>query len=299
MHVETLKTFCDLVETGSLSRAARLNLVSQSAVSQQLRALERRYGRRLIERAPRIGARPTDVGRLLYDEVKPLLDRLAGLEQRLRTRPDVVAGTVRVATVYSVGLHTLPPTIKRCLAAHPGVNVRLSYRRTNEVYAACLDGDVDFGIVALPSRRPQLQIVPLGHDELVVAAPPGHPIARRARCSLSALEGQPFIGFDRDIPTRRLVDSLLRRHRVRVSYAMELDNVETIKRSVEAGLGLSLLPAPTLVSEIRARTLVGRPPVEGPFRRPLGVMYRRTRELSAAARAFLALLSAELGESRM
>jgi len=295
MHVETLKTFCDLVETGSLSRAARLNLVSQSAVSQQLRALERRYGRRLVERAPRIGARATEAGRLLYGELKPMLERLAALEQRLRARRDVVAGTVRVASVYSVGLHTLPPTIKRCLAAHPDVTVQLQYRRTNEVYAACLDGEVDVGIVALPTRRPQLEIVPLGHDELVVAAPPGHAIARRARCSLAALDGQPFIGFDRDIPTRRLVDRLLRRHGVRVGYVMELDNIETIKRSVEAGLGLSLLPAPTLAAEIRARTLVGRPPVEGPFRRPIGALYRRTRERSAATRAFLALLTTEFG----
>src|SRR5262245_28506387 len=115
MHVETLKTFCDLVETGSLSGAARLNLVTQSAVSQQLRALEQRYGRRLIERAPRVGARPTEFGQLLYDEVKPMLDRLAALEQRMRARSDIAAGTVRVATVYSVGLHTLPPAIKRCL----------------------------------------------------------------------------------------------------------------------------------------------------------------------------------------
>src|SRR5512145_2392165 len=158
MHVETLKTFCDLVETGSLSRAAQLNLVTQSAVSQQLRGLEQRYGRRLIERAPRIGARATDAGRLLYDEVKPLLERLAAIEQRMRARPDVVAGTVRVATVYSVGLHTLPPAIKRCLAEYPEVNVRLSYRRTNEVVNACLDGEVDFGIVAVPARRPGLEI---------------------------------------------------------------------------------------------------------------------------------------------
>src|SRR4030095_16422665 len=298
MHLETLKTFCDLVETGSLSRAARLNLVSQSAVSQQLSALERRYGRRLIERAPRIGARPTDSGRLLYDEVKPLLERLTAREKRLRARPDVVAGTVRVATVYSVGLHTLPPAIKRCLADHPAVNVRLSYRRTNEVYAACLDGEVDLGIVAVPLRRPWLEVVSLGHDELVIAAPPSHPIARRARCPLAALDGQPFIGFDRDIPTRRLIDGLLRRHRVRVSCVMEFDNIETIKRSVEAGLGLSLLPAPTLVAEVRACTLVARPPTGGPFRRPIGVIHRRTRELSAAARAFLALLTAELATPR-
>ena len=269
MHVETLKTFCDLVETGSLSRAARMNLVSQSAVSQQLRALEQRYGRRLIERAPRIGARPTDAGRLLYDEIKPMLERLAAVEQQLRARPDVLAGTVRVATVYSVGLHTLPRVIKRCLVEHPQVNVRLSYRRTNEVSAACLDGEVDFGIVALPARRAQLAIVPLGYDELLLTAPPTHPIARRARCPIAVLHDQPFIGFDRDIPTRRFVDGLLRRHGVRVHYVLELDNVETIKRSDLAD--------------------------EGPFRRPIGVIYRRTRELSVAARAFLSLLEAELG----
>src|SRR6185503_11325888 len=99
MHLETLKTFCDLVETGSLTRAARLNLVSQSAVSQQLRALEQRYGRRLIERAPRVGARPTEAGRWLYDAVKPLLERLAAVETRVRAGADVIAGTVRVATV--------------------------------------------------------------------------------------------------------------------------------------------------------------------------------------------------------
>src|SRR4029077_527607 len=107
MHLETLKTFCDLVETGSLSRAARLNLVSQSAVSQQLAALERRYGRRLLDRAPRVGARPTEAGRLLYEEVKAVLQRLTAIEERLRAPSDVVAGTVAVAAVYSVGLYTL------------------------------------------------------------------------------------------------------------------------------------------------------------------------------------------------
>jgi len=295
MHLETLKTFCDLVETGSLSRAARLNLVSQSAVSQQLAALERRYGRRLLDRAPRVGARPTEAGRLLYEEVKAVLQRLAAIEERLRAPSDVVAGTVAVAAVYSVGLYTLPAAIKRCLADHPKVHVRLSYRRTNDVYAACLGGEVDFGIVALPVHRPELEVLSLGHDELVVAAPPGHRAARRARCPLALLDGQPFIGFDRDIPTRRFVDRLLRQHGVRVTYVMELDNVETIKRSVEAGLGLSILPAPTLAMEIRARTLVGRPPVEGPFHRPIGVIRRRRRELSTAGKAFLDLITTELG----
>src|SRR5256885_1864381 len=167
MHVETLKPFCDLVETGSLSRAARLNLVTQSAVSQQLRALEKRYGRTLVDRAPRVGARPTEAGRLLYTEVKAALERLGAVERRLREGADVVAGTVGLATVYSVGLHTLPPVMKASLKAHPQIRVRLEYRRTDQVYAACLAGEVDLGIVALPSRRPSLEVVPLRKDQLV------------------------------------------------------------------------------------------------------------------------------------
>ncbi len=172
--------------------------------------------------------------------------------------------------------------------------MRLSYRRTNDVYAACLGGEVDFGIVALPVHRPELEVLSLGHDELVVAAPPGHRAARRTRCPLAVLDGQPFIGFDRDIPTRRFVDRLLRRHGVRVTYVMELDNVETIKRSVEAGLGLSIPAGAHPGHGDRARTLVGRPPVEGPFHRPIGIIRRRRRELSTAGKAFLDLITLEL-----
>jgi DNA-binding transcriptional LysR family regulator len=295
MHVETLKTFCDLVETGSLSRAARLNLVTQSAVSQQLRALEKRYGRTLVDRAPRVGARATEAGRLLYTEVKAALERLGAVERRLREGADVVAGTVGLATVYSVGLHTLPPVMKASLKAYPQIRVRLEYRRTDQVYAACLAGEVDLGIVALPARRPSLEVVPLRKDELVIVLPPEHPLARRRTLPVAALDGHPFIAFDRDIPTRRLIDRILRQRGAAVSVVMELDNIETIKRSVEAGLGLSILPAPALVSEQRARTLLARRPSDGRIDRPLGVIHRRSRQLSAPARAVLDLLKAELG----
>lgn len=293
MHIETLKTFCDVVETGSLSRAARLNRVTQSAVSQQLRALELRYGRKLVDRAPRIGARPTEAGRLLYGELKLLLTRFDAIEQKLSERSDVVTGGVRIATVYSVGLHTLPPVIKSFLGAHRTVNVRLEYRRTDQVYAAVLDGNVDLGIVALPTRRSGLEVVPLAEEELVVVASPGHPRLGR-RVSVSALEGQPFIAFDRDIPTRRLVDRLLRRSGVAVSYVMELDNIETIKRSVEAGLGLSILPAPALANEARLKTLVLRRLEGEPWVRTIGAIHRRRGELSSAAQALLDLLKSNL-----
>ena len=294
MHLETLKTFCDLVESGSLSRAAKQNRVTQSAVSQQLRSLEERYGTRLVDRAPRVGARPTEAGLAFYRELKPLLDQLDALEERVRERPDVVSGHVRIATVYSVGLHTLPPVMKESLSAYPALRLRLQYLRTDQVYDACLQGDVDLGIVALPSKRPQLEVVSLGADELVLAVAPDHPLARRKRPSLSDLEGEAFIAFERDIPTRKLVDRLLRHAGVFVRTVMELDNIETIKRTVEAGIGVSLLPAPALGAEVRARSLVARRLRESPIERPIGVIYRKRRELSRGARAFLDLLTAEL-----
>lgn len=294
MHVETLSTFCDVIELGSLSLAARQNRVTQSAVSQQLRSLEQRYGRKLIERAPRTAARPTEAGQLLYSELKPLLANLADLERRVRARPATIEGKVRVATVYSVGLHSLPPALKRFLQKHPDVSVRLEYRRTDQIYAACSSGELDFGIVALPARRAQLHVTPLGEDEMVLVLPPGHALEKQRRISLRALAGSPYVAFDRDIPTRRWLDKILRQHKVGVSYVMELDNIETIKRSVEAGLGLSILPQQALANEVRAGTLLTRPLQEGPLRRPIAAIQRRGRELSRAAQALLDSFAADL-----
>jgi DNA-binding transcriptional LysR family regulator len=294
MMLESLKTFCDLVETGSFSRAARLNFVTQSAVSQQLRALERHYGRRLIDRGARRSLQLTDAGKLLLGEARTVVERLAALEDRLRQRPDVIAGTVTIASVYSVGLHTLPAPMKTFLRAHPQVNLRLTYRRTDEIYQACLDGSVDLGVVAIPGRRSQIEIVPLRPDELVLVCPPDHPLARRPRLTAASLAEQRFIAFDRDIPTRRLVDRFLRAARTSVTVTMELDNIETIKRSVEAGLGISILPRSALESEVKAGTLVARPFTTARLTRPIGIIYRRGREQSAAVRAFLETLVRDL-----
>jgi DNA-binding transcriptional LysR family regulator len=294
MHLETWQTFVSVVKLGSLSRAAEAHRVTQSAVSQQLRALEQRYGKRLLERAPRTQARPTEAGQLLYRELEPLLARFEDLEQRVRAREDRVAGLVRIATVYSVGLHTLPPALKVFLQKHREVQVRLEYRRTDQIYVACTSGELDFGIVAYPARRAQLIVTPLGEDDLVLVLPPEHELARQRKVSLKALAEQPFVAFDRDIPTRRWVDKALRQSRVSVHYAMELDNIETIKRSVEAGLGVSILPAQALVNEVRGGTLVTRPLKEGPLRRPIGAIRRRGRELSTAAQALLDSFAADM-----
>lgn len=290
MHIETLKTFRDVVETGSFSRAAELNFVSQSAVSQQLKMLERRYDCVLLERTTRGRVTMTDAGRLFYAECKELLDRFGAVEARLRDRPATVSGTVRIATVYSVGLHALPPFVTRLMQAHPGVKVHVEYSRTDKVCEACVSGTIDVGIVAFPVRRPNLVQLAWRDEPLVLVCGRGHRLARRRRVSVQQLRNETLIAFERDIPTRKTIDRLLKRHGLVPRVAMEFDNVETIKRSVEVGSGVSILPESTVANEVRSGLLTKLELAEGGFSRQVGLVYRRGRVLGPAARAFIQLL---------
>ena len=290
MHIEALKTFCDLVESGSFTRAAGMNLVSQSAVSQQLKALEARYGCQLLERDRRSRLVLTEPGKQLYAGCRDLLERFRALEAGLRAQSATGAGSVRIATVYSIGLHALPPFVTRFMKGHPQVNVHLEYRRTDKVIEGCLDGSLDFGIVAFPIRQTRLSVIPWQEEPLVLVCAPQHPLARRKAVSLTRLQGEPFIAFDRDIPTRKTIDRVLATRRVRVQRVMEFDNVETIKRAVEVGSGISILPETTVAGELQRGVLMKIGLTDGRFTRTVGIVHRRGRALSSAAREFIRVL---------
>ena len=241
MHIETLKVFCDIIESGSFSYAASQNFVTQSAVSQQVRSLEEKYDCRLIERG-RAGVKPTPAGQILYTASKEIVRRFLELENRLREIGSVVAGAIRVGTVYSVGLHELPPYLTEFLRNYPAVNVHLEYLRSNKIYEDLIEGKVDLGVVAYPAKRSQIVSVPFRHDELVLAVPPDNPLAKHTKVNVGQLAGQKFVGYERDIPTRKASDRILREHGVKPTYALEFDNIETIKRAVEIGLGCAIVP---------------------------------------------------------
>jgi DNA-binding transcriptional LysR family regulator len=291
MHIETLKTFCDLVETGSFSKAAALNFVSQSAVSQQVKSLERRFGRQLIERGQRRGVAPTEAGKAFYADCKEILERYSAMEERMRVKSALVAGSIRVATVYSVGLHELPPYVKRFIKAYPQVKVHIEYSRTDKVYEACLNNTIDFGIVALPLRRPNIAVIPFRDDKLVVVCNPEHRLARHRRISVRTLAGEDFIAFERDIPTRKTIARILKQHGVAVNYVMEFDNIETIKRSVEVGIGVSILPETAVANEVKNKLLVALDFTEGVFTRRIGIIHRKGKVFGEAARKFIQLLT--------
>ena len=289
METTTLQLFCDLVETESFTQAAERNFVSQSAVSQRLRALEREFGQVLLERGKGRGRIvPTEAGRILYEGAKTLLNEFGELEARLRGLSEEVAGTVRVATVYSVGLHALPGRLKPFLARHPQVNVHLEYSQTDKVYRDVLAGVVDVGIVACPSERAGIEVLPFDEQEIALICAPEHPLAQAASVALSQLDNLPFIAFADDIPTRRLIDARLRESSTRVRVVMAVDNIETIKNLVEIGSGVALVPVDTVRQEVREGILaVVHLNAAERFRRPSGMLVKRTGTRRAVVRAFL------------
>src|SRR5512136_1398654 len=177
MQIESLKVFCDLAETKSFTKAAQINEVTQSAVSQQISSLERLFKALLIERSKK-KFRLTREGQVLYDYSKQVIATYGALQSKLQEIKDIISGTIRVATIYSIGLHDLPSYLKKFLKSYPTVNVHVEYRRANQIYEDVLGNVVDLGLVAYPVKDPKIETVPLKKEPMVLICHPQHPLAK-------------------------------------------------------------------------------------------------------------------------
>ena len=289
MQIESLKVFCDLAETESFTKAAQINGVTQSAVSQQISSLERQFKSLLIERSKK-KFRLTREGQVLYDYSKQIIQTYDSLFCRLQEIKDIVSGTIRLATIYSVGLHDLPPYLKKFLKAYPTVNIHVEYRRSNQVYDDVLGNVVDLGLVAYPQKDAKLEIVPLRRDMLVLICHPDHPFAKVKSIKLTEIGGQKFIGFEPDIPTRKAIDKILKERSISVQHVMEFDNIETVKRAVEIDAGIAIVPHGTIVQEVSKQTLSEVKIQDEEFFRPLAAIHKKHKVLSPAIKQFLTVL---------
>ncbi|MSR66841.1 MAG: LysR family transcriptional regulator [Pedosphaera sp.] len=289
MQIETFKVFCDLVETQSFTRAAKNNNVTQSAVSQQVSSMERHFRTPLIERTSKKFAL-TREGQALYEFSKNIVQNYDSLLHRIQEIKNIVSGSIKVSTIYSIGLHELPPYLKDFLRSHPTVNVAVEYRRASQVYEDIIGNSADLGLVAYPHTDLRLTIVALRRDLLTLVCHPDHPLASRKSITLPDLQGQKFISFQPDIPTRREIDKLFKSRDVTVQTIMEFDNIETVKRAIEINAGVGILPKGTIAQEIARKSLVCIPIADGNFYRPLAAIHRKNKVLSPAMKQFIELL---------
>ncbi|MBI4342721.1 MAG: LysR family transcriptional regulator [Candidatus Omnitrophica bacterium] len=289
--IRSLRLFCDLVETRSFTTTGRRHYMTQSAVSQHLKALEAKLGHRLIERDRRHLA-VTAHGRLVYDAAQEILWRYQQLERALAKPAKEVSGALRIAASLTVGLYVLPPYLTDFFRQYPRVDLRVTYLEVPEVYDAVLTRHADVGLVAFPEPHPQLIIQQFVRDRLVVIVPPTHPWAKLKRISLKRLNGQPFIAMQRGSLMRRAVDRIFERAQVDVGILHEFDNIELIKRAVEVRSGLAIVPLKTITTEIQAGTLKPLDVVEGPLQHPIGILTVRHHERSPATQKLITSLLA-------
>jgi DNA-binding transcriptional LysR family regulator len=284
-----LKLFKEIASNRSMSKGAASCGVSQSAASQHVQEVERRLGVELFDR----GKRPlelTAAGRLYVEFCRDVLRREEDLARALETLKGDVEGTVRIASIYSIGLSEMSRLQDEFTKRYPTAHLEVEYVRPEKVYEAVKNDTADLGLVSYPQSSREIAAIPWREEEMQVAMPPGHPLAGRAEVRPADLNGQEFIGFDEDLQIRHELDRFLRAQEVEVRLLMHFDNIQTIKEAVALGSGVSILPARTMQAEIaQGRLAAARLDAPG-LVRPVGIVHRRKKKLSRAAQAFLELV---------
>jgi DNA-binding transcriptional LysR family regulator len=286
---ESFKLFRDIAQTRSFSRGAALNSVSQSAASQHVQDLERSLGIILLDRS----TRPlvvTPAGQLYNDFCRDVLRRKEEFEVTLDRLKHDVEGTIRVASIYSVGLSEMAQLESEFARRQPKAHLEVEYLRPEKVYSAVLADEADLGLVSYPETSREITVIPWRQEQMVLAASPDHALARRGRITAKDLNGVDFIGFDDELPIRREVDRFLREHQIDVTQTLHFDNLQMIKEAVAHHAGVSILPARILRDEIEQGRLVAIPLASAQLFRPLGIIHRKKKRFHAAAQAFLELL---------
>jgi DNA-binding transcriptional LysR family regulator len=289
MHIEMLKIFCDLADLRSFSRTAQKHLLSQSAVSQQLAQLELAHKCQLINRKKR-PIELTKAGQLLYQASKDIIDRYEQLKNELINLEKSSVRRINVAAIFSIGMHTLPDYVKKFMVSYPDVNVHIEYLSAEKIYELVLAGDVDIGLVAVPKRDKRLDVYDFEDEPLVLVCNPSHPLSHESKVDIHRLQFERFIAFEKGVPTRVWIDSILDRYNIAVQPVMEFDNIETIKRAVEIKSGISIMPKTAILQELSSGTVKAVPFSNENFIRPTGIIVRKGKILSQAGRYFIELL---------
>ncbi len=293
MNLKSLKIFCDIVGRRSFSRAAEDNGISQSGASQVVGQLESRLGVQLIERSKRPLA-PTPEGKVFFEGCRKILAAYEGLEDEVRTLHEEVAGRVRVAAIYSVGLHHMSRYVQEFRGQHPKANIRLEYLHPERVLETVENGECDLGIVSYPRSTRLVEAERWREEPLVIVCAADHPLAVADEAPLAALAGRPMVAFDPDLVIRHEIDRVLHAHDVAPEIVLEFDNIETIKRALEIDAGFAILPEPSVVREVAAGTLarvrIADHEAAHELVRPLGIIRGRNRPLAPTAQRFLDLL---------
>jgi DNA-binding transcriptional LysR family regulator len=288
MDIKTARIICDLLELRNFSKVAKKHKVSQSAISQKLAQIEMANKCQIFNRKHRPFI-PTKAGELFYKACKDILERYEKLNTDINTLAKFPS-QFNIDTILSIGMYTLQPYIKIFMARYPKVKLNIEYYEANQIYNRILSGDSDIGIVAVPQKKRNINVYTFKDEPLVLACSIEHSLANEAAVDIHKLQDKDFIAFNKNIPTRKLTDSILKQYNVCVNIKKEFDNIETIKRAVEINAGISILPQTAMIQELANGTLKAIPFSNERFVRPTGMLIKKTEKLNPLAQYYLEIL---------
>jgi DNA-binding transcriptional LysR family regulator len=290
VELHHLRTFREVVRERSFTAAARNLLLTQPAVSQQVKALETELGERLLHRDGR-DVRPTDAGRVLLDATERVFAIVEDASRRIREARTSESGRLTIACGDTVALYLLPPTLEEFRKRFPKAEVAVKNHGSKAIVDLVLAGSADLGVVTAPATLDAaLEKATLLEERHVLAVPPGHRLAARAEASPEDLAGEDAVLVAKSAVTRTVIDRGFRAAGVALRPVMESGNLEVVKAYVARGFGVSVLPALAVTEADRARFAVLALPASFPKRRLL-VLRRRDRFHSRLAREFTRLLA--------
>lgn len=295
MQLQDLHAFATVAAERSFSVAARRLHRTQPAISQAIRRLEDELGDRLFDRSSRNGTL-TEAGTLLLEHATRLLRMAGDAEAAVRELQQVRRGRV-VIGANEAAVHSILPFVRDYVAEHPHVSVEVRRVPSRRIAAELLDRSVDFGVMTFQPAERGLQSIALGDDELVMLAHPAHPLAHKKRVSIEEVGRQVVIAHNDPSPTRERVLQLYERKHAPINIRISLPSLDGIKRAVEMGVGVAVLPRRCALTEIERGHLVAVKVPELKARRVVRFVFRRTGELSHAAAAFMQMVRADLAES--
>jgi DNA-binding transcriptional LysR family regulator len=292
MNLDTLSLYCDVIRSGSFSLGAAAHHISQSAASQAVRQLEEEVGAQLIDRTKR-PFMVTPEGRKFFEACLVLLENFENAKAEITSQRTLVSGVVRVAVIYSVGLHDMGFYTQQFTTRFPQAKIRLAYLHPQAVVDAIVNDEADLGILSFPTPHRSMTVVPWHSEPMVFVCHRSHPLARRKMVSFRDLEGEKFAAFERSLSIRKAIDKVLRQRGVSINVAMEFDNIETIKQAITIQSGVSILPQPSVTREVEAGILAAIPTDMPELVRPIGIIYRRHKLLTPTADKLLEFLQSQ------
>ena len=289
MHISPFKVFRDIAQTSSISRGAEMNDLSQSAASQFLRHLEEELQTDLLDRTTR-PLKLTPAGKIYYEACRDMVRRYEEAESEIHSLKVQLAGSVRVASIYSIGLYEMARMKEEFERAHPQADVHLEYMRPEKVVKAIVDDQADLGLISYPGAYRNVKAIPWRLEKMVLVCHPDHPLAKKKSIRPEDLADQEFVSFDTDLSIRKAMDRFFRDHAIPRTVVLEFDNIQMIKQALLINSGISILPEPTVRQEASERRLVALPIEAEGFVRPISILHQRRKAFSPAVAAFLKFL---------